>query len=57
MMLRHLGEPDAGDRLEAAVAVVLAEGVHLTAGPPLAPGTTGPPRARFQVADAVIARL
>ena len=30
MMLRHIGETDAGDRLEAAVAAVLAEGSHLT---------------------------
>jgi isocitrate dehydrogenase (NAD+) len=30
MMLRHLGERDAGDRLDEAVAGVLAEGVHVT---------------------------
>ena len=30
MMLRHIGETDAGDRLEAAVAAVLADGSHLT---------------------------
>jgi isocitrate dehydrogenase (NAD+) len=31
MLLRHLGERDAGDRLEAAVATVVADGVHTTA--------------------------
>jgi isocitrate dehydrogenase (NAD+) len=47
MMLRHLGEIDAGDRLEAAVAGVVAEGVHTTAdirpdrGDPTAGTTTG----------------
>jgi isocitrate dehydrogenase (NAD+) len=31
MMLRHLGETDAGDRLEEAIAGVLADGVDVTA--------------------------
>jgi isocitrate dehydrogenase (NAD+) len=31
MLLRHLGEREAGDRLEGAVAAVVAEGVHTTA--------------------------
>ena len=30
MMLRHIGERDAADRLEAAVAAVIAEGRHVT---------------------------
>jgi isocitrate dehydrogenase (NAD+) len=30
MMLRHLGERDAGDRLDEAVAGVLADGTHVT---------------------------
>jgi isocitrate dehydrogenase (NAD+) len=30
LMLRHLGETDAADRLEAAVAAVIAEGKHVT---------------------------
>lgn len=30
LMLRHLGEQDAADRLERAVASVIAEGVHVT---------------------------
>jgi isocitrate dehydrogenase (NAD+) len=56
MLLRHLGERDAGDRLEAAVAAVVAEGVHTTADlradrhDPTA-GTTG------GFTDAVVATL
>jgi isocitrate dehydrogenase (NAD+) len=56
MMLRHLGEIDAGDRLEAAVAAVIAEGrtvtydLRPTRDDPRAAGTSA-------VADAVIARL
>jgi isocitrate dehydrogenase (NAD+) len=30
LMLRHLGEADAADRLEKAVAAVIAEGKHVT---------------------------
>ena len=30
LMLRHLGEADAGDRLENAVAAVIAEGKYVT---------------------------
>ena len=33
MMLRHLGEAEAGDRLEAAIAGVLADGHRRDAGP------------------------
>jgi isocitrate dehydrogenase (NAD+) len=56
MMLRHIGEGDAGDRLEGAVADVLAEGTYLTddlrwTGDDRVPATT------LQVADAIIARL
>jgi len=56
MLLRHIGEDDAGDRLEAAVADVLAEGTYLThdlrwTGDDRLPATT------LQVADAIIARL
>jgi len=56
MMLRHLGEIDAGDRLEAAIAGVIAEGrtvtydLKPTRDDPGAAGTSA-------VADAVIARL
>ena len=56
MMLRHLGEVDPGDRLEAAVAAVIAEGRTVTydlkaaRDDPDAAGTS-------QVADAVVERL
>jgi isocitrate dehydrogenase (NAD+) len=56
MMLRHLGEVEAGDRLESAVAAVIAEGrtvtydLKPTRDDPTAAGTS-------QVADAVVERL
>jgi isocitrate dehydrogenase (NAD+) len=56
MLLRHLGEVEAGDRLEAAVAAVIAEGrtvtydLKPTRDDPTAAGTA-------QVADAVVAHL
>jgi isocitrate dehydrogenase (NAD+) len=56
MMLRHLGEVEAGDRLESAVADVIVEGrtvtydLKPTRDDPTAAGTS-------QVADAVIERL
>jgi isocitrate dehydrogenase (NAD+) len=56
MLLRHLGERESGDRLEEAVAAVVAEGVHTTGDirpvrhDPAAGTTSG-------FADAVIARL
>jgi isocitrate dehydrogenase (NAD+) len=56
LMLRHIGEKDAGDRLEAAIAAVIADGTHVTydmkpsRDDPTAVGTS-------QVADAVIAGL
>lgn len=56
LLLRHIEEFDAAARLEAAIAFVIAEGVHVTADmkpqrdDPSAVGTS-------QVADAVIARL
>jgi isocitrate dehydrogenase (NAD+) len=56
LMLRHLGERDAADRLERALASVIAEGKHVTydmkpdRNDPSAVGTS-------QVADAVIARM
>jgi isocitrate dehydrogenase (NAD+) len=53
-MLRHLGENDSADRLERAIAEVIAEGKDVTydlkADPSTAVGTS-------QVADAVIAKL
>ena len=56
MMLRHLGEGDAAERLERALAQVIAEGREVTydmkadRDDPTAVGTS-------QVADAVVARL
>jgi isocitrate dehydrogenase (NAD+) len=56
LMLRHLGERDAGDRLERALAAVIEEGKGVTydmkptRDDPTAVGTS-------QVADAVIAKL
>jgi isocitrate dehydrogenase (NAD+) len=56
MMLRHLGESRAGDRLEAAVAEVIAEGRHVTYD--LKPSRTDPSAmSTTQVRDAVVARL
>jgi isocitrate dehydrogenase (NAD+) len=54
LMLRHLGENDSADRLERAVADVIAEGKNVTydlkPDPSTAVGTS-------EVADAVIAKL
>ncbi len=54
MMLRYLGEKDSADRLEGAIAEVIAEGKDVTydlkLDPAAAVGTS-------QVADAVIAKL
>ncbi|MFH1788951.1 MAG: isocitrate/isopropylmalate dehydrogenase family protein [Candidatus Altiarchaeota archaeon] len=56
MMLRYIGEKDAGDKLEAAVAAVIAEGKDVTydlkpsRDDPTAVGTS-------QMADAIIGKL
>jgi isocitrate dehydrogenase (NAD+) len=56
LMLRHLGERDAADRLERAIASVIAEGKSVTydmkptRDDPTAVGTS-------EVADAIIAKL
>jgi isocitrate dehydrogenase (NAD+) len=56
LMLRHLAETEAADRLEAAIAAVIAEGKSVTydmkptRDDPTAVGTS-------QVADAVIEKL
>jgi isocitrate dehydrogenase (NAD+) len=56
LMLRHLGEAEAGDRLEQAVAAVLGEGARVTydmkpnRNDPSAVGTS-------QYADAIIEKL
>jgi isocitrate dehydrogenase (NAD+) len=56
LMLRHIGEKAAGDRLEAAIAAVIADGRNVTydmkpsRDDPTAVGTS-------QVADAIVAQL
>ncbi|MBN1862725.1 MAG: isocitrate/isopropylmalate dehydrogenase family protein [Dehalococcoidales bacterium] len=55
MMLRHLGEKESADRLETAIAGVIAEGKHVTYD--LKPEAPGEAAGTSQVADAVIARL
>jgi isocitrate dehydrogenase (NAD+) len=56
MMLRHLEEPEAADRLEGAIASVIAEGRHVTydmkptRDDPTSVGTS-------EVADAIIERM
>jgi isocitrate dehydrogenase (NAD+) len=55
MMLRHLGEGNSANRLEKAIAQVIAEGKHVTYDlKPEAPDTTV---GTSQVADAVIEKL
>ena len=54
LLLRHLGEADAADRLESAIAGVIAEGISVTYD--MKPdGTAGV--GTSQVADAVIGKL
>lgn len=56
MMLRHLGEVAAADKLEKAIAGVIAEGKSVTYD--LKPETaTEPPVGTSQVADAIIEKL
>jgi isocitrate dehydrogenase (NAD+) len=56
MMLRHLGEQDAGDRLERAVAAVLADGRDVT--PDLrAAGDDRPSVGTRRMAEAVAEQL
>jgi isocitrate dehydrogenase (NAD+) len=54
MMLRHLGEKDSADKLESAIAEVIAEGKNVTYDLKLDPTTAV---GTSQVADAVIAVL
>jgi isocitrate dehydrogenase (NAD+) len=56
MLLRHVGETDAGDGLESAVAAVLADGSNLPRDL-REPEDDRPPAGTFQFADAVIAAL
>jgi len=55
MMLRHIGEVTAADRLEGAIARVIAEGKSVTYD--LKPGRAEEAVGTSQVADAVIAAL
>lgn len=55
MMLRYLGEKDAADRLEQAIAKVIAEGKDVTYD--LKPKRSQYPAGTSQVADAVINKL
>ena len=56
MLLRHLGEREAGDHLEEAIAGVLADGVDVT--PDLrAPGDRRPAVGTMRMAEAVAERL
>ncbi|MDH4269416.1 MAG: isocitrate/isopropylmalate dehydrogenase family protein [Dehalococcoidia bacterium] len=54
MMLRYLGEKDSADKLESAIAEVIAEGKDVTYDLKLDPSTAV---GTSQVADAVIAKL
>ena len=54
LMLRHIGEVDAADRLEGAIAAVIAEGKNVTYD--LQP-KSNPPVGTSQVADAIIEKL
>jgi isocitrate dehydrogenase (NAD+) len=54
MMLRHLGEKDSADRMEHAIAEVIAEGNNVTYDLKLDPATAV---GTSQVADAVVAVL
>jgi isocitrate dehydrogenase (NAD+) len=54
MMLRHLGEKDSADRVESAIAEVIAEGKDVTYDLKLDPATAV---GTSQVADAVIEKL
>jgi isocitrate dehydrogenase (NAD+) len=56
MLLRHIGEGEAGDRLEAAIVSVIADGTHVPRDL-RAPDDGRPPAGTFQAADAVIAQL
>ena len=55
MMLRHIGEVKAADRLEGAIARVIAEGKNVTYD--LKPGRAAEAVGTSQVADAIIAAL
>ncbi len=55
MMLRHIGETEAADKLEKAIADVIAEGKNVTYD--LKPSQNQPAATTSEVADAVIGKL
>jgi isocitrate dehydrogenase (NAD+) len=55
-MLRHLGEQDAGNRIEAAVAATLIDGRDVTYDV-RSEDDDRPAAGTFQVADAIISRV
>src|SRR6476661_219973 len=56
MLLRHIGEQEAGDRVEAATAAVLADGTSVTFDL-RDPDDDRPAAGTYGVADAIVARL
>ena len=56
MLLRHIGEQEAGDRVEAATAAVLADGTLVTFDL-REPDDDRPAAGTYGVADAIVARL
>jgi isocitrate dehydrogenase (NAD+) len=56
MLLRHIGEQEAGDRVEAATAAVLADGALVTFDL-REPDDDRPAAGTYGVADAIVARL
>jgi isocitrate dehydrogenase (NAD+) len=55
LMLRHLGEKEAAERLEKAIAAIIAEGKFVTYD--FKPETPEKAVGTSQVADAIIARI
>jgi isocitrate dehydrogenase (NAD+) len=56
LMLRHIGERDAADRLENAVEAVISEGTNVTYD--MKPNRTDPTAVgTAEMADAIIAKL
>ena len=55
MMLRHLGEQESADRIESAIADVIAQGVSVTYD--LKPGNQDKAVGTSQVADAIIQKM
>jgi isocitrate dehydrogenase (NAD+) len=56
MLLRHIGETEAGDAVERAIATVVADGTAVTFDL-RAPGDDRPAAGTFGVADAIVAAL